>query len=198
MDILSDSLWTLSYLGDTQKDDIIGRIAKQQNVARICHCLSEKDITIYVPALRTIGNILTSNDHNVVDLCLWEGCLDRLTNILYTTNSNLIKETLWALSNISAGNQSQVEKFVESAAFERVLALAMSHNIDHRRESLFVLSNAITGCDPIYRKQILEKGGDLMIAALVKGLYMQDLRILRAIMEAIDALLKLDIFYDWR
>jgi len=73
-------------------------------VARICHCLSEKDITIYVPALRTIGNILTSNDHNVVDLCLWEGCLDRLTNILYTTNSNLIKETLWALSNISAGN----------------------------------------------------------------------------------------------
>jgi len=37
-----------------------------------------------------------------------------------------------------------------------------------------------------------------MIAALVKGLYMQDLRILRAIMEAIDALLKLDIFYDWR
>jgi len=45
-----------------------------------------------------------------------------------------------------------VEKFVESTAFERVLALAMSHNIDHRRESLFVLSNAITGCDPIYRK----------------------------------------------
>ena len=37
-----------------------------------------------------------------------------------------------------------------------------------------------------------------MIAALVKGLYMQDLRILRAIMEAIDALLKLDFFYDWR
>lgn len=37
-----------------------------------------------------------------------------------------------------------------------------------------------------------------MISALVKGLYMQDLRILRAVIEALDALLKLDVFYDWK
>jgi hypothetical protein len=53
-----------------------------------------------------MGNILTSNDNRIVERCIWLGVIDRLTNILYQSNSNLIKETLWAFSNIAAGTST--------------------------------------------------------------------------------------------
>jgi hypothetical protein len=87
---------------------------------------------------------------------------------------------------------------VDSPAFDRVIALANSTNIDHRRESLFVLCNGVTGCDFILRKQILERGGNNLIATLIKGLYIQDPRILKNIIECLDSLLSLDTFYDWK
>ncbi|CDW81557.1 karyopherin alpha [Stylonychia lemnae] len=197
-EILSDALWTISYLCDTQNDNVIDKAAKQQNIARICQCLAEKEIYVYVPALRCIGNMLTSNDSQITDICLWEGVIDRLTSLLFSTNSNLIKESLWALSNITAGTQPQVDKFVDSPAFDRVLALAKSQNIDHKRESLFVLCNAITGADFVLRKRILERGADLMMSTLISGLYLQDQKILKNLMEAFDCLLDLDRFYDWK
>jgi len=145
-------------MSDTSDDDLIDRIASSENVARICHHLGEKNASLFIPALRCIGNLLTSNDPQVVERCLWEGCLDKLTNMLYQTNSNIIKECCWALSNITAGPTHHVEKFVESTAFDRIIVLTHSTNIDHRKESLWVLCNAITGADFSVRKKIIEKG----------------------------------------
>lgn len=95
-------------MSDTQNDNLIESIATSENVARICHHLGEKDFHLFVPALRCIGNILTTNDPKVIDRCLWEGCLDKLTSLLYQSNSNIIKECCWALSNISAGPQAHI------------------------------------------------------------------------------------------
>lgn len=56
-----------------------------------------------MPALRALGNILSTNDHEIVERALFEGALDKLTTCLYSPNANLIKECCWTLSNICAG-----------------------------------------------------------------------------------------------
>lgn len=127
-------------------------------MARIINLLGEKDLHLFVPALRCLGNILTSNDSRVVERCLWEGCLDKLTNMLYQSNSNIIKESCWALSNITAGPGAHVAKFIDSTAFDRIVVLTTSTNIDNRKEALWVLCNAITGAEYSSRKEILMKG----------------------------------------
>lgn len=104
-------------------------------------------MSIYIPALRCIGNILTVSDAAVVDRCLWLGAMDSLTQMLYQSNSTIIKESLWAVSNITAGPVSHVEKFIESPLLERIMFLTENRNIDNRREALFCLCNAITGAD---------------------------------------------------
>ena len=67
-------------------------------------------------------------------------------------NSTTVKEACWAISNITAGPVDHIVKFLESAAFERIMQLAKSNNIDNKKEALWVLCNAITGCDHIVRQ----------------------------------------------
>jgi hypothetical protein len=102
-EIVSDCLWALNYIADTDDDNLLGQIASGEILAKIIQFIGDKDYSIFVPALRTLGNILSSNDPEVVDKALFLGALKQLTTIMYAPNSNLIKECCWALSNICAG-----------------------------------------------------------------------------------------------
>ena len=65
-DIVSDCLWTLSYMADTNDDVVIDSIAQSDLLAKLCEWLGDREFTIFVPALRAIGNILTTNDHRII------------------------------------------------------------------------------------------------------------------------------------
>ena len=136
-------------------------------VASACQNLESRELSIIVPALRVVGNYLTANDPGIVDVCMWEGCMDKLYQHLLMTNSTIIKETLWAFSNITAGIQQHVKLFVEHPAFDRILVLTKNPNIDVRQEALWVICNAITGVDYELRKKIMMKGGDELISTLI-------------------------------
>ena len=113
--------------------------------------------------------------------------------MLYQTNHNIIKESLWALSNISAGPSSHVDRFVHSeGVFSRVQALTTSPNIDIRKEALFVMCNAVTGADFNVCTQIYELTGGEVLRSLIKGLRINDLRLIMNILEALETLFKLD------
>jgi hypothetical protein len=70
---------------------------------RITEELGGPDNTHYVPALRCIGNIVTSALPEVIERCLFANIIDKLTNLLYQTNVPIVKEALWSFSNITAG-----------------------------------------------------------------------------------------------
>jgi hypothetical protein len=154
--------------------------------------MGNTDLGIYIPALRVIGNILSASDPQIVEKCLWANVLDRLTNLLYQTNHNIIKESLWALSNISAGPCSHVERYVLSDVFDRVHVLCTSTNIDIRKEALFVMCNAITGADMKIRVQIYEKTQGEVLKNIIKGCRINDSRLTLNILEGIEEFLKLD------
>ena len=75
-DILSDCLWTLSYLLDTDDDPQIDFIAQPDLVQKVVDCMGSKDLSTYIPALRVIGNILSTSDPAIVERCLWANVLD--------------------------------------------------------------------------------------------------------------------------
>lgn len=139
-----------------------------------------------------MGNILSTSDPAIVERCLWAGVLDQLANILYQTSSNLIKESLWALSNISAGPCSHVERFVHCDAFDRVQSLTKSPNIDIRKEALFVMCNAVTGADFKIRTEIYERTGGEVLRSFINGMRFTDQRLLMNLLDAVEELLKLD------
>jgi hypothetical protein len=103
IEIQSDSLWAINYMADTDDDLQLTQIAEGETLPKVIACVGEKDFNIFVPALRCLGNILTTNNHEIVERALFEDCLGKLSQILYSPNGNLIKEACWALSNICAG-----------------------------------------------------------------------------------------------
>lgn len=60
--IMSDCLWTLSYITNTNSDQLLDHIAQNDLLIRICECLASSDLSVYVPALRVMGNILSTSD----------------------------------------------------------------------------------------------------------------------------------------
>ena len=161
-------------------------------VHKVIELMGSKDLCVYIPALRVMGNILSASDPAIIERCLWANILDQLTNLMYQTNHNIVKESLWALSNISAGPCSHVERFVQSDVFERVQSLTTSPNIDIRKEATFVMCNAVTGSDFKIRSEIYEKTRGGVLRSLLKALRINDLRLLLNVLEAIEELLKLD------
>lgn len=82
---------------------MLAQIANGEILAKVISHVGDKDYSLFVPALRILGNILTTDDTDIIDKALYHGALKQLGMILYSPNSNLIKECCWALSNICAG-----------------------------------------------------------------------------------------------
>jgi hypothetical protein len=81
-----------------------------------------------------------------------------------------------------------------SDAFDRVFTLTDSRNIDLRKESLFVLINAVTGSDLKLRATIYDKTRADIFQRLLKALNFQDPRLQFSTLDGIEELFKLD---DW-
>jgi importin subunit alpha-1 len=83
--------------------------------------MGSKDHSIFVPSLRCMGNILTTNENEIIERCLFHGVLTPLTAIMNSNSSNMIKECCWAISNITAGPTGHIDSFIESEAFNRII-----------------------------------------------------------------------------
>lgn len=54
----------------------------------------------------TLGNLSTSNNHEIIDDMISSGFLDRIYTLMHSmTSVNLVKDYMWAISNIVADNE---------------------------------------------------------------------------------------------
>jgi len=66
----------VSYLADTDDDSQIEFLAQPDLVQKVVEHMGSKDLSVYIPALRVMGNILSTSDPQVVERCLWADVLN--------------------------------------------------------------------------------------------------------------------------
>lgn len=123
-DVMSDCLWALNYIADTEDEDLIESLASSEILPRVISSIGDKEHKVFVPALRCLGNILTTDDQQIVEKAIFWGALKQMSTLLYSSNSGLIKECCWALSNICAGPPEHISLLVNDPIFDRVMYLA--------------------------------------------------------------------------
>lgn len=149
LDIQNDSLWAVSYICDTDPE-IIGEVFKTSLIDKIFAILENSShynsTKIIHPALRTVGNIISTTEQ-YVDKLINRGFVNICLQIFNDPFGDIAlkklrKEVCWIFSNISCGTESQVS----SVATPEVLHLLYSTNTMQnyiKLEACWTLTNLV-------------------------------------------------------
>jgi len=68
-----------------------------------------------------------------------------LISLLYHESSNIRKEACWTISNITAGNNFQIQQVIDHNVIPCLVAILSNDEFDVRKEAAWAIGNALSG-----------------------------------------------------
>ncbi|KAL6558745.1 hypothetical protein OROMI_019095 [Orobanche minor] len=186
-EVLTNACWALSYLLDGSTDKIQA-VIDSGICPRVVQLLRYASPSVLIPALRTVGNIVTGNDEQTQVIIDHQAlpCLLTLLDKVY--DKSIRKQACWAISNITAGNENQIQAVIDANIFGRLVDLLQNTEFEIESEAAWAISNATFGGsdDQITRIALVEN----CILHLCDLLDCQDPEILEVCLEALENIVK--------
>ncbi|CAI4210226.1 unnamed protein product [Parascedosporium putredinis] len=126
LSMLRNATWTLSNFcrGKAPQPDWATISPALPVLAKLVYSLDDEllmhaSTSVQTPALRSVGNIVTGDDvqTQVIINC---GALPCLLALLSSNKDGIRKEACWTISNITAGNSSQIQAVIEANIPEQI------------------------------------------------------------------------------
>ncbi|KAK4299199.1 hypothetical protein Pmani_028517 [Petrolisthes manimaculis] len=188
-EVLVDALWCLHYM--TRKDSTIELVVDTDILPLVTSHLKSPDKKVQHPAIRVVGNIVTSTDVQT-DTALEAGILAPIHNILKNSAvGNLRKEAAWVLSNIAAGTKQQIQKLLDEGVLITICDVISKDNNNVVKEAAYVLLNLVIGGTTDLWKQFVDTGGVDSLTSLIPR-FQEESAILSLALDAISAMLAED------
>ncbi|KRX01871.1 Armadillo-type fold [Pseudocohnilembus persalinus] len=185
-EILGDAAWALSYLSDGDESRI-DMVIQTGIIPTLISLLRSPILSILIPVLRIIGNIVTGSEQQTNQVLNEPNALPELFQILNHNQKTARREACWALSNITAGTKDQIHQIIKEERYiEKLFSLLETDNDDIKRESAWVLSNATSQAYPEDVRYLVNKG---ILKLFVQNLDSKDNKTVAVILEAINNIL---------
>ena len=179
-EVLTDTLWAISYITDIGKD-IIPFVIETGVTERVVSLMQHDSVGTAIPALRTIGNFVTGTDEET-DFVVKQGALEKLAILMNHQDQLVRKETCWTISNLCASSFQHIKQIIELGIIDKLIELSQTDSIDVQRECIWSLSNATALRNVDIQRVLVEKG---IIQCLSTWLKKNDSKSLVVILEAL-------------
>lgn len=159
--------------------------------------MKEKDSDVHQNAQQFVSHCFSSSDPKHIDIGLANDVLYCFNELLMSPSTMIIRESLWGLSNITAGTEQQAAAFLAEEDLYRKVINFMSHSHSQLRgEALWTISNLVTTVDSSLLKQLFEKENTQLVKPLCEALFKDhDVKLTKNILSAVQKLLNLDEQY---
>ncbi|KAG4108935.1 hypothetical protein AAZX31_18G160900 [Glycine max] len=148
-EVVSDACWALFYISDVSSDTTKTIVEAEFCVKLVDLLTRNSSLTVIVPVLRTLGNIVAGDDAQT-QLTIDKGLITGLSKLLLISRDKeqIYKETCWTISNITAGNGAQIQAIIDAHIIPVLVAIVIYRKdceIDLKKEVAWAISNATRG-----------------------------------------------------